>query len=375
LLIEDTTQLDFTSHAAAKDLGRIGDDGGRGLYVHSTLALRVERWNAQQEPEVSVMGLLGQKCWARPDSTRCSKEKKRNRLQRPRESERWAAVFEETGGPGPSARWTYVGDRESDIYETFGRCKDRDVEFIIRANQPRALADEGGSIFQAVSKAPILGRFSLDLRARPGQAARTAELEVRARPVTVRAPWRPGGKLEPREIRVVEAREIDAPEGTKPIHWVLLTSWRCQNFQQTMRVVKAYSRRWLIEEYHKALKSGAKVEGTQLETADRIEALLGILAVVSVRLLNTKLLAASRPDTPLAPEDFGPEALVILEAHWGKPAEGWTYSSVLVAIARLGGFLARKSDGNPGWLTIWRGWQRLMTLVQGFTLATGEKCG
>lgn len=375
LLIEDTTQLDFTSHAAAKDLGRIGNDGGRGLYVHSTLAVRVERWNARQEPEVTVVGLLGQKCWARPDSTRCRNEKKRDRLQRSRESQRWAAVFEETGGPEPSARWTYVADRESDIYEAFSRCQDRGADFIIRANQPRALADEGGSIFQAVSKAPVFGRFSLPLRARPGQAARTAELEVRAKPVNVLAPWRPGDKLGPREIMVVEAREVDAPKGVKPIHWVLLTSWSCSTFQEVMRVVKAYSRRWLIEEYHKALKSGAKVEDTQLETADHIQALLGILAVVGVRLLNTKLLASTCPDTPIDPAEFGPEALTILEAEWGKPREGWTNRSVLVAIARLGGFLARKGDGNPGWFTIWRGWQRLMTLVQGFTFARGERCG
>jgi len=174
---------------------------------------------------------------------------------------------------------------------------------------------------------------------------------------------------------VVEAREVDAPKGVKPIHWVLLTSWSCSTFQKVMRVVKAYSRRWLIEEYHKALKSGAKVEDAQLETADHIQALLGILAVVGVRLLNTKLLASTCPDTPIDPAEFGPEALTILEAEWGKPREGWTNRSVLVAIARLGGFLARKGDGNPGWFTIWRGWQRLMTLVQGFTFARGERCG
>ena len=93
------------------------------------------------------------------------------------------------------------------------------------------------------------------------------------------------------------------------------------------------------------------------------------------RLLNMKLLATTRPDDPVSDEVIGPEALAILAAHYGKPVGGWTHATVLVAIARLGGFLARKSDGQPGWLTIWRGLRQLLWLVRGYDLATGEKCG
>ena len=375
LLIEDTTQLDFTSHLAAEDLGRIGDDGGRGLFVHSTLALRVERWNDRQEPDVTVLGLFGQKCWARPESIRCRQEKKRDRLLRPRESQRWAEVFHDIACPDSQSKWTYVADRESDIYEVFGRCRAKRIDFIIRANQPRALAKEDRSVFQAVSEVPVLGRFTIDLRSRPGQAARKAKMELRAKTVTLRAPWRPAGAQQPFEVTVVEACEVEAPAGVKPIRWVLLTSWPCADLRGAMRVVKAYARRWLIEEYHKALKSGVGVEQSQLSTAGRIQALFGILAVVAVRLLNTKLLARTHPSEPVAPEEIGPEALTILEAEWGKPDGGWTYSSVLIAVARLGGFMARKHDGNPGWITIWRGWQKLMLMVQGFSLSNGETCG
>lgn len=375
LLVEDTTQLDFTRRAVGEQMGRIGDDGGRGLFAHTTLALRVNRWNTQEEPEVTVLGLLDQKCWTRQESIRCSREKKKDRLQRRRESERWGAVFDKRAKPGPSARWTYIADRESDIYEVFGRCRANSIDYIIRASQPRALADQGGSVFQAVAKGPVLGRFSLHLRGRPGQRARTAELELRSCSVTLRAPWRPDGKLEAFELNVVEAREVNPPRGVAGIRWVLLTSWACEQFKQAMRVVKTYSRRWLIEEYHKALKSGTKAEDSQLRSRGGIEALLGLLAVVAVRLLHTKLLATTKPHEALAPEELGPEALAILEATWGKPAGGWTYSTVLVAIARLGGFLARKGDGNPGWITIWRGWQKLMLMVQGFNLATAGKCG
>ena len=156
---------------------------------------------------------------------------------------------------------------------------------------------------------------------------------------------------------------------------VLLTSWARGSEQEAIRVVKAYTRRWLVEEYHKALKTGTGIEDSQLETAQRIEALPAILAVVAARLLNRKLLATTHPNEAADAKELGQEALLILEAAFGRPQEGWNNRNVLRSIARLGGLIGRKSDGEPGWITIWRGWQRLMPMVQGFNLARGETCG
>lgn len=375
LMVEDTTSLDFTSHLAAQDMGRIGDDGGRGLFVHSTLALKIERWDCGHQPLVTVEGLLDQHWWARTMPTvGRGKEKKRKRLSRPRESQRWAAVVDKIA-PADGAQWTFMADRESDIYETFERCRKNRWHFIVRANQPRALADEGGCVFDAAAQGAELGRFFVDLRARAGQASRKAQVVVRACRVVLRGPWRPGGWLESLPVNVLEAKEVDAPQDVEPIRWVLLTDWAVETFEQAMRVIKAYTRRWLIEEYHKALKTGTGVQDSQLTTAQRIAALLGILAVVAVRLVNMKLLATTLPDEPIGPDEIGSEALAILEAEYGRPVGGWTNASVLTAIARLGGFLARKSDGNPGWITIWRGLRQLLWCVHGYDLASGEKCG
>ena len=370
LLIEDTTALDFTGRAA-EDMGMIGDGRGRGVLVHSTLSLRIAHWSGEQEPRVTAMGLLGQQCWRRPTTG----IKRRKNKAGPCESDRWAAVFKQTGGPPVESRWTLVADRESDMYESFERCRVAGVDFILRAAQQRALVGENRYLFDAVAQAPVVGRFTLKLRAREGLRARDARVEIRVLPVMLRGPQRPGGKRPDCPVTVVQAREIDAPAGTVPIHWVLLTSWDCPTLEQALRAVKAYACRWLIEEYHKALKSGVHVEDSQLETANRIEALLGVLAVLAVRLLNAKLLAVTCPDQPVAPEDFGPEALAILESQARKPREGWTCLSVVRAIARLGGFIGRKSDGNPGWQTIWRGFQKLMVLVAGYDLARSQICG
>jgi hypothetical protein len=393
LVVEDTTELDFTSHQAAEDLGRIGDDGGRGLWLHSTLAMRIEKWTEAQEPLVTVLGLAAQHCWARTMPTvGRGKEKKKERLERERESQRWAAALEQIGPPPQGVRWTYVADRESDIYEVFLRCREHDWDFIVRANQPRALSQEDGSVFEAVAAAPVLGRFQLKLRARRRRVirpnhkrqrrrvrlahpARTVELEVRASAVQLRGPWRPGGWLESCPMNVVEVKEVNPREGDEPIHWVLLTNWPCQSFEQVLRVVRAYSRRWLIEEYHKCLKTGTKIEDSQLSEARGIEALLGILAVAAVRLLNRKLLARTFPREPVVPAEVGEAVLAILEAHYARPRGGWTNASFLTAVAKLGGFPGRKGDGSPGWLTIWRGWVLLVAMARGFELGRSEKCG
>jgi hypothetical protein len=377
LMIEDTTSLDFSRRGPLEGLGPIGDGRGRGLYLHSTLALRIEGWTASHEPTVTVVGLLGQHCWVRPPEPKHGRETRCQRLQRRRESERWAQVFEALDPARPDVQWIYVADRESDIYEVLQRCTRRSVDYVVRANQPRALVGESGSVFEAVSRAKPLGRYELRLRARPGVAARTAVVELRATRVTLRPTWRPGGPGEPQAVNVVEAKEIDAPAGVEPIRWVLLTNLAVGTFADARRVVALYATRWLIEDYHKALKTGVGAERTELATGDRIERLLGVLAIVAVRLLQMKFAATARPDEPVDPAVFGPEALAVLGARDGVPEGGWTNRAVTVAVARLGGYLARRSDGPPGWLTIWRGWQQLALMLHGYLLAQGEteKCG
>jgi len=365
LLIEDTTVLDYSLHWAVQDLGVIGDGTQRGFELHSALAVRLESWTLEQRPEGVVVGLFDQQC-GRPRPAP-EGETRSQRLRRPRKSQSWAAAFGAAGRPPAGSRWIYVADRESDIYEAFQSCQQHGVDLVVRACQDRRLADEAGHLRAAVARAPVLGQSPVELRARAGQAARPAIVELRSRRVALDGPHRPEGWLPPlAELGVIEVREVDAPEGVKePLHWILLTSLACVTKAQVQRIVGCYTARWWIEEYHKALKSGAGVEASQLERADRLEALIAVLAVVAVRLLSTKLLARSRPDSFEAAASFGPQMLALLETKYGPPKGGWTNQNVLIATARLGGFLARKHDGLPGWQTIWRGWQRLMWMCEG----------
>jgi hypothetical protein len=266
-----------------------------------------------------------------------------------------------------------VADRESDFYEPLQICRQHGVDFVIRACQDRRLADEAGRLKEALAKAPVLGETTVEVRSRAGQAARKAIVEMRGVRVDLDGPWRPGGWQAPlRDIGVVEVREIHIPEGVKePLHWRLLASLPCTTWPQVQQAVGYYTARWWIEEYHKALKSGTGVEQSQLERADRLEPLIGVLAVVAVRLLSTKMLARSRPESFEAAASFGLEMLTLLKEKLGPPKGGWTNRNLIRSVARLGGFIGRQQDGEPGWQTIWRGWQRLMWMCEGANLIGG----
>jgi len=365
LLIEDTTLLDYSEHWAAEDLGRIGNGQGRGFELHSALAVRIESWTLEQRPEGVVVGLFDQQCRSPRPAPKA--QTRAQRLSRPRKSQKWAAGIKSAGRPAPGSQWIYVADRESDFYEPLHLCQQHGVDFVVRAGQDRRLADEAGHLQEVVARAPVLTQSTVEVRTRAGQPARTAIVEVRSLRVDLDGPWRPGGWQEPlKAVGVLEVKEVHASAAVKqPLHWILLTSLPCATAAEAQRVVGRYTARWWIEEYHKALKSGAGVEDSQLERADRLESLIAVLAVVAVRLLNTKMLARSRPESFEAASSFGPQLLAILEKKLGKPKDGWTNANVIIATARLGGFIGRKSDGLPGWQNIWRGWQRLIWMVEG----------
>lgn len=368
LLIEDTTRLDFTG-LSCEDMGHT-DPGGRGFFLHSTLAVRVERWNLNQRPEGLVMGLLDQQCWNRRQLHRHRGLTRRQTQDRQRESERWASVLREVSPPrGSDCSWTYIADREADFYEPMQRCLAAGVDFVIRAFHDRCLAESAEHYLEKLAQAPVAGQMAVELRARPGCAARTAVVEVRWLQVSLQGPYRGGQRMDRLTVQAIEVRESSPPAGVEGLHWVLLSSLPCGRWSEIQRIIGRYCARWWVEEYHKALKSGAGVEASQMEKQYRIESLVAVLAIVAVRLLNLKFLARAQPDQPVEVELFGAAAIKLVERRLGAPEQGhWTYRQLLRAIARIGGFIGRRRDGEPGWQNIWRGWQRLMWMAEGVEL-------
>ena len=283
LLIEDPSELDYSSHAGCEDLGPIGNGQGRGLLLHTTLGVRVEAWDLAHRPEGIVLGLVDQQCWRRTGPPKRGRETWKQRIQRPRESQRWAAVLEQIEPPPAHSQWIFLADREADFYEPIERCQRRGVDFIIRAYRDRKLAASPDHLHDALEKLTVRGTMEVELRSRAGQPARTARVQVRSGTMCFRGPERPDGDKPDFRAKVVEVREVGAPEGVEPLHWVLLTSLPCGRWTEVQRIVGRYAARWWIEEYHKALKSGVGAEASQLQEAYRIETLVAVLAIVAVR--------------------------------------------------------------------------------------------
>lgn len=370
LILDDTTEIDFGATRQAAGLGPVGSGVGRGFLLHSGLMVDPgDEW---------VVGLAGQVLFHRRPAP--AGETRARRRKRDRESAVWGRLIERIGPPPDGSQWIHVMDRGADDFEIQCRAQRLGADWVARVKaRHRRVRDEAGAevaLGRAVAQAPAAGGYVLPLRARPGQPARRARLEVSSAAVEVLVPRQPADSLKglgPAPIAqwAVWAREVDAPAGVKePIDWLLLTSLPVRSLEEAMEVIGYYEKRWMIEEWHKALKTGCQVEGRQLETSGRLEALTGLLSVVAVRLLQLKEVARRQPSraaSELIPRRY--VELVCRARRRGQP-ERWTVRDFFRGVAGLGGFLGRKGDGDPGWITIWRGWQVLHWMLRGAQLVT-----
>lgn len=355
LAIQDTTDLDFTTHKATKGLGPLEHPASRGLKVHSTLAV---------SEEGTPLGLLQQAVWVR-DPDQIGKRHQRRKLEtKDKESQRWltAMLGSEEAVPEDTTV-VMVADREADIYDLFAQPRRAGSELLIRAEHNRRV-NEADHLWQVAQEAPVIGGYTLTLHRKEDLPARDAVLSVRIAAVKVRPPRsrRGGSRLPEVGLNLVLAEEEAAPAGVKPVRWLLLTTLSVDTFDDALRCIRWYSYRWLIERYHYVLKSGCSVEELQLERAERLEKALATYCIVAWRLLWLTYEARRSPEAPCS---------MVLETHeWQAlyctihgtpvpPAAPPTLQEVVRWIAQLGGFLGRKSDGHPGVKTTWRGLQRL----------------
>jgi len=359
LAIQDTTSLNYTAHPATENLGPIGYrlDKGVGLIVHDTMS-----FNTDGTP----LGLLDVQCWAR-DAEDFGKKKRRHELPIDRkESNKWLISLRKVAEAQKRCSKTSlvsVGDREADIYELFELAL-RDPlgpRLLVRAEQDRLVADGEGHLWERVLRQVVSGIQEIRMPRRGNRPARVARLEIRFAEVDLRPPRR---KPELGELRIwaVLAREIDAPEKVEPIEWMLLSTYQITNFAEAIEKLSWYALRWGIEVYHRTLKSGCKIEERQLRHADRIEACLAIDMVVAWRIFHLTKLGRETPD--VACTAFFEEAeWKALKAYISQnptvPEEPPTLREAVRMVASLGGFLGRKSDGEPGTKSLWLGLQRL----------------
>jgi hypothetical protein len=173
-------------------------------------------------------------------------------------------------------------------------------------------------------------------------------------------------------MHAVYVLEADPPDGAESIEWMLLTNIPVMSYEDAYEKVLWYCLRWRIEMYFKVLKSGFRVESCRLGHADRLARYLTVMSIVAWRLFMITLIAQTDPATPcstlLADHEW---KVLFLKANINRtiPKKPPSIGNVVIWIAKLGGYLARKNDGPPGTMTLWRGWKRLADLSEGWNLA------
>ena len=374
LVISDTTEIDYGYKSERKGLGPLTAKHRRGFFLHSALVVDAESHQ--------VMGLGMQELWARAPGKR-NRVHRVNCRKRPTESEVWGRVIDAVNGRGPGIQFIHVCDRGADNFDVFAHLYLKGDSWVIRAAQlKRKLRTADGTelkLDEILSAATLKGSYQIWVSANKNQKARWAHVEVRSTSVTMLRP-REGATAfvmdnEVREVptNIVEVLEAKAPKGSEALRWVLYTHESVASFNDCIHVVEHYERRPVVEEYHKCLKTGLQVEGRQYETADRLEPVIGVICVQAVRLLQLRDVARQAPETP-AIKLIPLEWVEVLGKITRRPRAINTVREFMRALAGLGGFLGRKSDGEPGWQTIWRGLETLILALRGYRAAL-KQCG
>lgn len=367
LAVEDTTSLSYT-HAVAQDLGTTGnrqEAKRRGYLVHSVLLLdgRTEQ----------TLGLIEQQVWCREIAGFGRKHARKQRRYEEKESYKWERASREMAARlgDKMDRTISVCDRESDIYEYLTYKREHEQRFVVRAQTDRRVRHPDQLLSVALERsAAWVTTYTVSIPQRGGRKARQAKMQLRSMTLELEAS-RGHGTVT---VNVVLAQEVEAPTGVEALRWVLLTSEAVSRVQEALEVVRYYTLRWRIEDFHKAWKTGIGIERQRFQAPANLERMLAITAFLAVRLLQLReSLQVRDGDDPAACVP------ILSEVEWkvlwhstergqrpkDPPSASWAYR----AIAKLGGFADTKRTGRASWEAVWHGWFRLQERIEGFSLS------
>lgn len=422
LLVHDDTELDYGYDPAIRGVGPIGNGSHQGFFVHSVLAV------VPLGEHERVLGLAYQEPWVREPAPRRpsgQKQSSQQRARRERESQHWPHAIREVGRPAAGTHWVHVGDRYADMYEFLLTGRQMGCEVLVRAVQNRRLQDreheqtapEVAHLIDRMKSWPAQGTRVQQVSSEHERRARQARLSISWGQVNIQptdlhgrvskdAPvlrmwaihvWEPEPPLRsemqrPRirtekhglarkraERHQKQAQDNDKEhERVEPLEWFLLCSLPVETEAEAWRGADWYRCRWSVEELHKGMKTGCQIEARHLRDEASLERLLGIVSPIAVRLLQLRELLWEIPEQPVLGW-VGREEAQVIAWQEQEPVAQLSIGRFLRAVAQMGGFLGRKSDGEPGWQTLWKGWVRLQWKVEGMRLATQHspppKCG
>ncbi len=363
---QDTTYVDYTHHPNTAGLGVIQDLAHQGLLVHTTLAIT---------PERVPLGVLDQQIWTRDATTLGQRHERRAKSTDEKESQKWLnslRVVADLRRRCPEVRWVSVADREADLYDFLRDAQALNVEVVVRAAWDRRVAHPEGHLWAHVESQSIRGTLIVQVSRQPDRPARAAQLSVRWAEVSLRPPQhRYAEHLPTLTVWAILVREEQPPAGGDAIEWLLLTTSPTRVWAQACERVEWYAARWLIEVYHKVLKSGCRIEARQFEQVDRLKRYVTLDSIVAWQVLYLTMVGREMPQLPcttVLETDEWQALYCFIHKVSTPPPTPPTLREATRGIAQLGGFLGRTRDGQPGAMVIWRGLQRLHDIVSTWQL-------
>lgn len=366
LILHDTTVLDYSGKKALR-LAGVGNGHGSGYLCHNSLAV-------DPQPR-EVLGLVSQILHQRVAVGK-KEGVKAKRERKTRESRLWSRAVVDLPPAPADKRWVDVCDRGADLFEflateqQLGRC------CLVRSAHNRSIRTghdgqgEKKRLHTYLRTLPAVGEpHGKEIYDRGLEKTRTAKLRVSYAAVEILPPHVKKGEYENRPIRAWAVRvweESPPAKGTK-LEWILVCLDGVTTAAAAWEKSDWYGCRWIEEEYHKAQKTGCQIEDLQFHTEQALQPMIALLSVVAVMLLNLRQ-AARRDDA------HERKASAVVEPSYEEVLRAWRYKTAreemsvyefYLALARLGGHMNRKADGFPGWLTLWRGWQKLQSMVAG----------
>jgi len=384
LVLHDSTDIDYTRQKSLSELGQIGDGHGRGYIVQNSLAVCAKTGH--------VIGLTNQILHRRAHVAK-NETRAQKRVRESRESRLWVQ-----GTEGLPADWKLVDvcDRGADTCEFIEHEVHSGRRFVIRTQHNRRIVpgheapsaqalEKGPCLHRFVRTLPSQGDFELDVtksipagksaKARkkngklkhPLRTARLAPMCFAAAAVWLVPPDARSGQhgKAPLPVWVVRVWEPNPPAGEEALEWILITNEPVLTETDALRIIQWYRMRWVIEEYHKAQKTGCNVEGMHFQYEERLKPMIALMSIVALTLLRLRDAArAADAKTRLAREFIGDDYVAALSLWRHKEVRlNWSVHDFILALGRMGGHLNRRRDGLPGWITLWRGWTDLQPRV------------
>ena len=371
LVVQDTTSLNYAAHPATTGLGPINTraDGAQGLKLHDTLAFT---------PQGVPLGLVDIQVWARDPATLGQAQRRQERPLEEKESRRWLTSYRRTAALQPHCPDTQlisIADREADLYELFQEAAQtpQGPDLLIRANaaaQRRVAAgEELTPLWDHLATQPVAGTLSLAIPPRGGRPGRVAALALRYAAIDLQPPRRLRTPALP--LWAVYVVEPQPPPDQEAVEWLLLTTVPTHTREDAVERLQWYAARWQIEVFHRTLKSGCRLEDRRLADAHSLQACLALDLVVAWRVMTLVKMGRAVPDIPCT--------VFFAEAEWQAlacyqhqtttpPDTPPSLGEALRWVAKLGGFLGRKGDGQPGPTVVWRGLDALAFITATFRL-------